>query len=74
MASKKHTKLNIIDVILIVLFYSIIIIAMEKLKWEAAKILIESWYLMLTGCVGIIIGEFLKYWAVRHIRKILNLK
>ena len=74
MARKVQNKLNIIDICLILLFYGIIIIAMEKLKWEAAKILVSSWYFMGIGCIGIIVGEFLKYWAVRHIRKILNLK
>ena len=74
MKNKKQDKLSLVDILLAVVFWSIIIIAMEKLKWEAAKVLSLEWAYMIIGSVAIIIGEYFKYSAVRHVRKILGLK
>lgn len=57
----------------LILFWCIIIIVMEKLKWEATRVLsYSSMIMLLVGSIGIIIGEYFKYSAVRAIRKIFT--
>jgi len=69
----KERKIDLIEIIWLIVFWSVVIIAMEKLKWEAAKaITCTSIIIIGISSFGIIISEFLKYQAVRHIRKLLG--
>lgn len=75
LAPKLATKrrVGLADICLLVLFWCIVIIFMEKVKWEAARLIADvSTFIVLLAAVGIIVGEYFKYMAVRHIRKLFG--
>ena len=69
----KPKALNIVDVLLLMAFWSAIIVSMEKVKWEAAKALSTTSVIIITAAyLAIIVSEYLKYSAVRHMRKLIG--
>jgi uncharacterized membrane protein YphA (DoxX/SURF4 family) len=54
------------------IFWCAMIIVMEKVKWEAARYLVNVSILStVLGCIGIIIGEVLKYTAAKRLYKLV---
>ena len=71
----KARKIGTVDIILLIAFWSVIIVVMEKVKWEAAKALSTTSIIIISiAYLAIIVSEYLKYSAVRHIRKLFGSK
>ena len=71
----KAQRVDKVGVVLLLLWFAIIIVVSEKVKWIAGK----EWgspviWISALSTLGIIVTEYSKYFAVRRIRKLLKKK
>jgi hypothetical protein len=60
------------DTVWLSIFWCTVIILMEKAKWESARLILNvSVITTILGCIGIIVGEVLKYTAAKRLYKLI---